>query len=135
PHADNLRAAGLLADLPPPTSDGALGRALAEALASRSLADALACLSRADVPAVAVRGPHALPLDPHLCELEVFAQHSLQDGTPYLSPHRYARFSRTQSQATFEPPGLGEHSRQVLAEAGVEAAEIQALLDAGVLKQ
>ena len=47
----------------------------------------------------------------------------------------YGRFSRTQTQATIEPPGLGEHSRQVLAEAGVDAARIQALLDASVLKQ
>lgn len=135
PHADKLRAAGLLPDLDSAASDAELGRALADALESRSLADALACLSGALVPAAAVRGPHELPLDPHLCELEVFAKHYLQDGTPYLSPQRYARFSRTQTQATFESPGLGEHSRQVLAEAGVDAARIQALLDAGVLKQ
>jgi crotonobetainyl-CoA:carnitine CoA-transferase CaiB-like acyl-CoA transferase len=134
-HADKLRATGLLPDVPSAASDAELARALAEALASRSLAEALACLSGAVVPAAAVRGPHELPLDPHLCELEVFAQHYLQDGTPYLSPQRYARFSRTQTQATFESPGLGEHSRQVLAEAGVDAARIQALLDAGVLKQ
>ena len=95
----------------------------------------MACLRAADVPAAAVRGPHELPLDPDLCALEVFAQHYLQDGTPYLSPHRYARFSRTQTRATFEPPGLGEHSRQVLTEAGIYAPRIQALLDAGVLKQ
>ncbi|HET6318184.1 MAG TPA: CoA transferase, partial [Chloroflexota bacterium] len=134
-HADKLRATGLLPDVPSAASDAELARALAEALASRSLAEALVCLSGAVVPAAAVRGPHELPLDPHLCELEVFAQHYLQDGTPYLSPQRYARFSRTQTQATFESPGLGEHSRQVLAEAGVDAARIQALLDAGVLKQ
>jgi len=134
-HADTLRAAGLLPDSTDADSDAELGRALAEALASRSLAEALACLSRAGVPAAAVRGPHELSSDPNLCELEVFGQHSLQDGTPYLSPRRYARFSRTQTQATFEPPGLGEHSRHVLAEAGVDADRIQALLDAGVLKQ
>jgi crotonobetainyl-CoA:carnitine CoA-transferase CaiB-like acyl-CoA transferase len=135
PHADKLRAAGLLPDNASAASDAELGRALAEALAPRSLAEALACLSGAAVPAAALRGPHELPLDPDLRELEVFAEHYLQDGTPYLSPHRYARFSRTQTQATFEPPGLGEHSRQVLAEAGLDAARIQALLDAGVVKQ
>jgi len=135
PHADALQAAGLLSDVASAASDAELGRVLTEALASRSLAEALACLRAADVPAAAVRGPHELPLDPDLCALEVFAQHYLQDGTPYLSPHRYARFSRTQTQATFEPPGLGEHSRQVLTEAGIDAPRIQALLDAGVLKQ
>jgi crotonobetainyl-CoA:carnitine CoA-transferase CaiB-like acyl-CoA transferase len=135
PHTDKLRAAGLLPDVASAASDAELGRVLADALAARSLAEALACLSTAGVPAAAVRGPHELPSDPHLCAMDVFAQHHLQDGTPYLSPQRYARFSRTQTQATFEPPGLGEHSRQVLAEAGVDAARIQALLDAGVLKQ
>jgi len=135
PHADKLLASGLLPDVESTASDVEVGRALADVLASRSLAEALACISAAEVPAAAVRAPHELPLDPDLCDLEVFATHYLQDGTPYLSPHRYARFSRTQTQATFEPPGLGEHSRQVLAEAGIDAARIQGLLDAGVLKQ
>ncbi len=135
PHADKLFAAGLLSNVDSAASDAELGRALADALVSRSLAEAQACLIEAEVPYVVVRAPHELPLDPDLCELEVFAEHHLQDGTPYLSPRRYARFSRTETRATFEPPGLGEHSRQVLAGAGVDADRIQALLNAGVVKQ
>ena len=33
------------------------------------------------------------------------------------------------------PPGLGEHSREVLAEAGLSIAEIDELIAAGVVKQ
>ena len=65
----------------------------------------------------------------------LFAQHYLEDGTPYLSPQRYARFSRTQTRATFESPGLGEHSREVLAEAGIDAARIEALLNTSAVRQ
>jgi hypothetical protein len=35
----------------------------------------------------------------------------------------------------FEAPGIGEHSREVLAEAGLGESEIDALLETGVLKQ
>ena len=59
----------------------------------------------------------------------------MQDGTPYFATGRYARFSRTQEQAVFEAPGLGEHSREVLAEAGVSSAEIDQLIETGVVKQ
>ena len=134
-HPESLRAAGLLDGATASVSDAEIGSLLAEALAPRSLAEALACLSAAGVPAAAVRAPHELPLDAELQALEIFASRHMQDGTPYFSPQRYARFSRTQTQATFEPPGLGEHSRQVLAEAGIDPDRIQALLDTGVLKQ
>lgn len=43
-------------------------------------------------------------------------------------PHRYARFSRTEQVCISDQPGVGEHSREVLAEAGLTDAEIDALV-------
>ena len=51
------------------------------------------------------------------------------------APGRYAHFSRTVEHAIFEPPGLGEHSRDVLTDAGLSQAQIDDLIEAGVVKQ
>jgi crotonobetainyl-CoA:carnitine CoA-transferase CaiB-like acyl-CoA transferase len=82
-----------------------------------------------------VRTPLQLATDPALRQSGLFATHHLQDGTPYFAAARYARFSRTEEQAVFESPGLGEHSREVLAEAGLDSTQIDALIAAGVVKQ
>jgi crotonobetainyl-CoA:carnitine CoA-transferase CaiB-like acyl-CoA transferase len=100
-----------------------------------SLSEALERLTAAGIPAAAARTPADLAEDPALSESELFATHHLQDGRPYLAAQRYARFSRTEEQAAFEAPGLGEHSREVLAEAGLTAAEIDHLIAAGLVKQ
>lgn len=61
--------------------------------------------------------------------------HELQDGTPYYTTNRFVGLSRTQERTVFEPPGIGEHSRQVLLEAGVSSSEIDALIEQGVVTQ
>jgi crotonobetainyl-CoA:carnitine CoA-transferase CaiB-like acyl-CoA transferase len=126
PDASGLRVAGL-----PPGPEAELGRALA----AMSLADALATLTAAGIPAAAARTPAQIAADPAIRQLQVFATRHMLDGTPYLSTHRYARFSRTEEQTIFEPPGLGEHSREILAEAGLPAAQIDRLIATGVVKQ
>src|SRR3546814_4212104 len=45
------------------------------------------------------------------------------------------RFSRTPSTLDRGAPQVGEHSREILAEAGVAAYEIERLLAGGVVKQ
>jgi crotonobetainyl-CoA:carnitine CoA-transferase CaiB-like acyl-CoA transferase len=136
PDGARSRVADLLGSLDAPViEDAELAAALGEALASKSVAEALAWLSAAAIPAAAARTGVDLIADPALTELELFATDHLKDGTPYYVPNRYARFSRTQEQTTFRAPGIGEHSREVLAEAGVSTDEIDVLIDAGVLKQ
>jgi crotonobetainyl-CoA:carnitine CoA-transferase CaiB-like acyl-CoA transferase len=135
PDPDALRAAGLLESLSVSSTDAELEATLGHALASKSLAEALGCLTAAGIPAVAARHPAELSSDPALCELEMYATLHLEDGTPYYVINRYARFSRSQEKAVFEAPGHGEHSRQVLAEAGLSSAEIEALVETGVVKQ
>jgi crotonobetainyl-CoA:carnitine CoA-transferase CaiB-like acyl-CoA transferase len=108
---------------------------LAESLATRSLTEVLDALTAAGVPAAPVRTPLQLVQDPAMQASGLFAKHHLQDGTPYFAGSGYAYFSRTAQQAVFEAPGLGEHSREVLAEAGLSTAEIDELIAAGVVKQ
>jgi crotonobetainyl-CoA:carnitine CoA-transferase CaiB-like acyl-CoA transferase len=136
PDSAGVRLVGVLGGGEPTfSSDGELAAALGELLASKSMVDALACLSAAEIPAVAARPPADLITDPDLAPLEMFARHHLQDGTPYYTTNRYARFSRTQERSDFEPPGLGEHTRQVLGEAGVRPSEIETLIDSGLVTQ
>jgi crotonobetainyl-CoA:carnitine CoA-transferase CaiB-like acyl-CoA transferase len=135
PDIDSLRAAGCVPNTAPIDSDAELCQAVSEALASISLADALACLKGAGIPAAPAQTPVQLAADSTSQELQMFSTQRLQDGTPYLATGRYARFSRTQEQAVFEAPGLGEHSREVLVEGGVSTAEIDRLIEAGVVKQ
>jgi crotonobetainyl-CoA:carnitine CoA-transferase CaiB-like acyl-CoA transferase len=135
PDESALRRAGLLDGSPSGMTDADLTAALSDALSDRTLPEALACLSAAGVPAAPARQPGELTVDPELFDLDMFATYHMHDGTPFFVANRYALFSRTQEAVLFTPPGLGEHSRQVLAEAGVNASEVDALIEAGVVKQ
>jgi crotonobetainyl-CoA:carnitine CoA-transferase CaiB-like acyl-CoA transferase len=125
PDFQSLRAAGL------PESQAELG----DALAALPLTEALARLTAAGIPAAPAQTPLQLSTDPSVQDLELFSAHHLQDGTPYFATGRYAQFSRTQEHAVFAAPGLGEHSRTILAEAGVSPTEIEKLIETGVVKQ
>jgi crotonobetainyl-CoA:carnitine CoA-transferase CaiB-like acyl-CoA transferase len=78
--------------------------------------------------------PGDLTEDPRLQDLEMFATLHMQDGTPFFVANRYARFGRTQQGGVFTPPGVGEHSREILAEAGVSGADIDAVVASGAVK-
>jgi crotonobetainyl-CoA:carnitine CoA-transferase CaiB-like acyl-CoA transferase len=132
PDTAALVAAGVIDSS---VSDADLVDALTEKFSGMCAADAVAALCAAGVPAVQARMPHELPYDPDLQDLEMFVTLHMQDGSPFYSTGRYVEFSRTAQSAVFTPPGVGEHSSEVLAQADVDAAEIQALIDAGVVRQ
>jgi len=137
PDLDSIRRAGLLdgdwSESDP--SDAELTERIQRALADRTVDDAVASLSSAGVPAAPARMPNVLPDDPHLGDLDIFTTGRMHDGSPFVMTNRYARFSRTQVHDVFMPPGLGEHSRAVLGDAGVSATDIEALIEAGAVKQ
>jgi crotonobetainyl-CoA:carnitine CoA-transferase CaiB-like acyl-CoA transferase len=64
---------------------------------------------------------------------EAFHEHRRADGRPFFTPGRWARFSRTQETRKLEPPGLGEHTRVLLGEAGLSDTEIDALIGEGAV--
>jgi crotonobetainyl-CoA:carnitine CoA-transferase CaiB-like acyl-CoA transferase len=135
PNVAALQRAGLVDGSAAGLTEVQLHNRIARSLTSMTLAQALACLTSAGVPAAAARVPGDLPDDPDLQGLDMFVEQHMQDGTPFYVTHRYARFSRTQEQRVFTAPGIGEHSREVLADAGVEARRIDALIEAGAIKQ
>jgi crotonobetainyl-CoA:carnitine CoA-transferase CaiB-like acyl-CoA transferase len=112
-----------------------LEEVLADRFAPVECDEAVACLRAAGIPAARARLPGELPVDPELQPLEMFVTLQMEDGSPFYSTGRYARFSRTQESRVFTSPGVGEHSREVLSEAGVEPEAIQALVDAGSVRQ
>jgi crotonobetainyl-CoA:carnitine CoA-transferase CaiB-like acyl-CoA transferase len=108
---------------------------VADALASMPLVSALERLNGVGIPAVPARQPAEVAHDPSIVAAELLAEHHFADGRPYLAPHRYARFSRTEQAPIDDPPGVGEHSRELLAEAGLSEAEIDALIEQKVVVQ
>lgn len=95
---------------------------------------AVAWLTAHGVAAVRARRHDEIVRDPRLLAEEVVHWHRRPDGTGYYTAGRYARFSRTQAHAVFTAPGIGEHSRGVLREAGFSAREIQDLVDRGAVQ-
>jgi crotonobetainyl-CoA:carnitine CoA-transferase CaiB-like acyl-CoA transferase len=49
----------------------------------------------------------------------------------WFTPGRHARFSRTERTGTLVAPSLGQHTREVLAEAGFTDDEVESLLSSG----
>jgi crotonobetainyl-CoA:carnitine CoA-transferase CaiB-like acyl-CoA transferase len=103
-------------------------QAIASALAASTRAAVLERLHEAGVPATPARHTAEVVQDPAVKSIELLEEHRFPNGRPYLVPHRYARFSRTEQAPLADAPGVGEHSREVLTEAGLSAEEIDALV-------
>ena len=54
---------------------------------------------------------------------------------PTTAPSRYAWFSRTRHHKLLIAPGVGEHSTEILSEAGLTEEEIAALIESGAIRQ
>jgi crotonobetainyl-CoA:carnitine CoA-transferase CaiB-like acyl-CoA transferase len=57
------------------------------------------------------------------------------DGNQSYLPRQYASFSLHDENPMMTTPGMGEHSREVLCEAGLDEQAIEELIDAGVVVQ
>ena len=110
----------------------ALYEELAKIIAGRSSADWLEALDRASVPAMVVNTLETLLVDPQL-EATGFwkiVEHPTE-GTLRV-PDIPTTYSRTPAEIRRLPPRLGEHSREVLREAGFSEAEVDDLRASGV---
>ncbi|WP_423457714.1 CaiB/BaiF CoA transferase family protein [Ottowia sp. VDI28] len=102
-------------------------------MATRSTADWLASLDAADIPSTPVHTLDSIFDDPHLTATGFFqAEDHPTEGRLRAMRHA-ATWSRTQPASTRAAPRPGQHSEEVLREAGFSADEIEKLRAEGAL--
>ena len=108
---------------------GSLYQLVGELTPTRTTNDWLELMEKADVPAAAVLALKDLPDDPHLNASGFFIKDRYVDGTEYWTTKPAVSFSKSPSDARHKPvPTLGEHSREILQEAGFTSNEIEEAL-------
>ena len=132
----SLHDAGLLPA--PAPDDDALQAALDRTIGGLDAADAERRCRDAGLPAMRVRTPQEMPGEPLLDGAE--AMHLWVPGVrapggpeSLYTVGRLARFSRTEKSGVLASPGLGEHTLELLAETGRDAAATAELLAAGAV--
>jgi crotonobetainyl-CoA:carnitine CoA-transferase CaiB-like acyl-CoA transferase len=106
---------------------------LADVMTTRTTAEWLAALQEGDIPAVPMHDLDALIDDPHLAAVGFF------HGMDHPTEGRIrlvgipSQWSRSRPAITRHPPGLGEHTAEVLREVGFDAAAIRRLAAAGAI--
>lgn len=129
--ADALTTAGIPVDASALAADPAA--ALAAALAGLTSQEAAARLNQARIPAVPARRISAVVRDPQLMLAEFVHVRTASDGSTFVTPGRFAAFSRTPRSGPLPSPGTGEHSREVLTAAGLTDTDITQLITAGTV--
>jgi crotonobetainyl-CoA:carnitine CoA-transferase CaiB-like acyl-CoA transferase len=94
--------------------------------------DVLDALAKAGITAVAVRTVLEFVTDRQMLAARYIEVLPNGERTVHL-PGGYARFSRTRGERLRRPPGVGEHSRELLLEAGVCAEVLERALADGVV--
>lgn len=112
----------------------ALYAELAACVAERATAHWLAACERLDIPAARYNRLADLERDPQLAQTGFFT--TLVDPTmgKLVSPAAPLKFNRAAAQPTL-PPRLGQHTVEVLAQAGLNGLHIETLLAAGAIVQ
>ncbi|MGA0601024.1 CaiB/BaiF CoA transferase family protein [Caulobacter sp. KR2-114] len=109
----------------------ALIDALDDGFSKLSLAEVGARLTAGDVIWAPMQNPGQVAGDPWAQAAGCFTEVEEDNGERYLAPAGPARLPGQPESVKRTAPGLGQHTRQVLAEAGYSAAEIEALIADG----
>ncbi|MEH3065620.1 MAG: CoA transferase [Methylobacterium radiotolerans] len=96
----------------------------------RTTAEWVAFCDSVSIPCMPVLGLEDLPEDAHLKAVGFFGSAEHPSEGRYRTMRRPVSFSGSRFAIRRHAPRLGEHTAEVLAEAGLEPAEIAALMDA-----
>ena len=96
-------------------------------------ADLLAALHAAAVPAGLVFTPADMAADPHFAFRKALVEVEDPEVGPLLMPAPAPRLSRTPSRVRWAGPRLGQHTEQVLQQAGLTEPDVAALRAAGAI--
>lgn len=128
-----LRTDPRFADIAARTANiDALYDMVGEEVARRTTAEWLELLPRIDIPHMVPHTLETLLEDPHLADRGFFAIEEHPSEGRIRTMREPSTWSETPPPSGTFAPRLGQHTREVLAEAGYAAAEIQALVAAGV---
>ncbi len=105
-----------------------------EALAGWKTGDILRALQDADIPSGPINALDDLPNDPHLAATDFFREFEHPTEGRLKQPGVPIRFSRSPGAPGRPAPHLGEHSLEILREAGITDQEINAMLESGATK-
>lgn len=103
---------------------------IAEIMLEKTTAEWETLLAEADVPSERVNRLEDLEGDMHLAATDFFLSYDHPTEGWLKTPSAPLRFSKSPAQTLREfPPRLGEHTREILQEAGLSDGEISALLE------
>ena len=113
----------------------ALYKDMAEMTRQRTTAEWMRICGSLDIPATPIFALDALPDHPHLKAVGLFqsAQHPSEGAIRYVKPP--TRFAATPAQIRLGAPLLGQHTREVLREAGFGEAEVASMETRGIVVQ
>ena len=131
---DDLKNDPRFADIGARTANiDALYEILAGLVETRSTAEWLETCEGLDIPAAPVKSPDDLLEDPHLGEVGFFTTVTHPTEGDIRQIGMPVEFSATMPAAPLPAARLGEHSAEILAEAGFDEAEIAALAETGAV--
>ena len=110
-----------------------LDRVIGDWAASVTLEEALALLASAQVPAGKIYDIADIVRDVHYQARGMIEQHRLPDGTPVKLPGIVPKLSDAPGGTRWLGPRLGEHTEEVLQQAGYARDQIDRLRSAGVV--
>jgi crotonobetainyl-CoA:carnitine CoA-transferase CaiB-like acyl-CoA transferase len=110
-----------------------LDEAIAGFTAARPSAEVLSVLQAAEVPCGQIYSAADIHQDPHYRARSMLEPHTLPDGTPVDLPGAVPKLSETPGTTRWVGPALGEHTEEVLASLGIDAAAVAALRKQGVV--
>jgi len=110
-----------------------LDAAIASWTAQRPLEEVLEILEAAEVPCGRVYTAADIAADPHYKAREMIQQHRLPDGDAIELPGIVPKLSATPGQTRWVGPRLGEHTQEVLASLGIDAASFEGLRARGIV--
>jgi crotonobetainyl-CoA:carnitine CoA-transferase CaiB-like acyl-CoA transferase len=96
-------------------------------------ADVLATAERIGIPFAPINAPHDMLEDPHLKHPGAMLDITLPDGRTARAPALPLELDGERPGLLHDLPGIGADTRQICREVGLTEAEIDALLDSGIV--